>query len=331
MFKAKRGLRERIFSLSPVSLLNYFISMTLNPWTSEFEVNPDLAAHLIQTQFPELKPVRLQRCGSGWDNVVYAVNDRWYFRFPQRQMAAEGVRCETAALPILAEFLSEIPRIAFAGTGAQGYPWNFFGYAPLQGQEPAHLRLQNRVELAARVAKFLKKLHSPEVFLRLSETLSADPLGRLNFYKRVPMTEERLRNLQKLGMRLPQKDLQKILRASLGTSPLPCRAVVHGDLHFRHIITNPKGELKGVIDWGDLHLNDPAVDLQLYWSFFVGSERDIFLQNYGPVTDAQLVQARSFAVFLNIALLTAAVDQKQSLIAEEAMDSLQRILTEGPV
>src|SRR5690606_8628209 len=103
---------------------------------------------------------------------------------------------------------------------------------------------------------------------RVGIELPRDPLGRLDFTKRIPMTEDRLRALEGLKVELPYEALRRELNTAAGGPRLEMRSLVHGDLHFRHLILKEDKTLSGLIDWGDLHLNDPALDLQIYWSFF---------------------------------------------------------------
>ena len=60
----------------------------------------------------------------------------------------------------------------------------------------------------------------------------------------------------------------ELLRA-LHTIPVTVamRSVCPGDLYVRHLLLNELCELTGVIDWGDVHLGDPAVDLMIAYSF----------------------------------------------------------------
>ena len=51
-------------------------------WQPEREVPPELAGRLIEAQFPELAPVRVQAMTAGWDNTVFLINRCWIFRFP---------------------------------------------------------------------------------------------------------------------------------------------------------------------------------------------------------------------------------------------------------
>ena len=62
--------------------------MALRPWTPEREVDAGLARALVEEQFPQFKPARVEPLGEGWDNAVFKANDKWVFRFPRRQLAA---------------------------------------------------------------------------------------------------------------------------------------------------------------------------------------------------------------------------------------------------
>jgi aminoglycoside phosphotransferase (APT) family kinase protein len=53
--------------------------------------------------------------------------------------------------------------------------------------------------------------------------------------------------------------------------------VAHGDLHMRHVLVDEAGTPTGVIDWGDVCLADPSVDLQLFWSWRAARVLALFL------------------------------------------------------
>lgn len=304
----------------------------MNPWEPELHVHQELAKKLIEDQFPQLAPVRLESFGQGWDNIVYRVQgkfqDKWLFRFPQREMAVAGVEREINCLPILSQLLGRVPILEFAGQPSKEYPWPFWGYRPVEGSEVINCDSQkvNRDQIAQTLGVYLKELHSSLVSEKLKAQLPADPLGRLDFKKRIPMTESRIEDLKSKGIVLPWEKLTGILRLGLNTPVLPCHSVVHGDLHFRHLIIDDNGEFAGLIDWGDIHLNDPAVDLQIYWSFFSPKQRQIFLQAYGPLSELQRVQSRAFSVFVNIALLISSISQELPKITAESYAALANLL-----
>jgi aminoglycoside phosphotransferase (APT) family kinase protein len=59
-------------------------------------------------------------------------------------------------------------------------------------------------------------------------------------------------------------------------------ALVHGDLHVRHLLVDDAGVLAGVIDWGDVCRAHPSADLSLFWSLLPAAGRHAFLAAYGP-------------------------------------------------
>jgi aminoglycoside phosphotransferase (APT) family kinase protein len=100
--------------------------------------------------------------------------------------------------------------------------------------------------------------------------------------------------------------------------------VVHGDLHVRHLLVDGGGRAAGVIDFGDLCLADPAVDLSLAYGGFSGPARDALLTEYGPVSPAQEIRARVLAMFLCAALAEYAASQARSRLLREALSGLGR-------
>ena len=104
-------------------------------------------------------------------------------------------------------------------------------------------------------------------------------------------------------------------------------AVVHGDLHVRHLLVGSDGALTGVIDWGDVCRADPSVDLLLLWSFLPPEARTEFLAAYGPVSEEQLLRARVLALFLSVTLLLYAEHERMPGLKAEAIAGLTRSAT----
>ena len=61
--------------------------------------------------------------------------------------------------------------------------------------------------------------------------------------------------------------------------------LVHGDLYARHLLVDPAHQLAGVIDWGDVHLGDPAVDLMIVSTFLPPTGREPFFHVYGQIPE----------------------------------------------
>ncbi len=70
------------------------------------------------------------------------------------------------------------------------------------------------------------------------------------------------------------------------------RVWVHGDLYGRHLLCGADGALTGIIDWGDMHAGDRALDLSIAWSFLPRQAHADFLARYGPVDRDTWARAR---------------------------------------
>src|SRR5437016_2620930 len=98
-------------------------------WAAEFEVSPQLGARLIEDQFPELRPVRADLLGVGWDNLALRVNEKYVFRFPRRELGARCLEAEVRVMPGIAPLLPlAVPDHRFLGVPTPEFQWPFAGY-----------------------------------------------------------------------------------------------------------------------------------------------------------------------------------------------------------
>jgi aminoglycoside phosphotransferase (APT) family kinase protein len=292
-------------------------------WSAEIVVDEGLARLLLR-QFPELSVDTLRPLAEGWDNAVWIVNERYAFRFPRRQIAIPGVELELAVLPTLAPLLPlPIPDPVFRGRPAEGYPWPFFGSELLPGRETCDAELDDaaRLEVMLELAGFLRTLHAVE----LDEPLPLDANSRADMTKRVPLARRDLAELERLGIWRAPPLVGEILQMAELLPPSALPAIVHGDLHFRHVLV-AGNRVTGVIDWGDLCRSDPAIDLHLHWSFLPPEARPAFLDAYGPVDEAQLLRARVLALSICAALTLYAHAESLPKVEREALAGLARAL-----
>jgi aminoglycoside phosphotransferase (APT) family kinase protein len=298
-------------------------------WSADVAVDAPLVRRLIHGQFPQLALETLELVAEGWDNTVWLVDGEWAFRVPRREIAIAGVEREVAVLPTLAPLLPlPIPAPVFAGRPAEGYPWPFFGARYLPGRELAEAGDgADRDRLARPLARFLRALHDPAVLAAVdpARELPVDFNHRGDMEFRVPRTLERVAELEALGglWRLPP-ELRDTLQSARGLAESEAETLAHGDLNVRHLLVDGDGVLAAVIDWGDLCRADPAIDLMLVWSLLSPEARDAFLQEYGPVSDAQLLRARVLAVFLDASLAVYARDRQMTGLEREALAGLAR-------
>jgi aminoglycoside phosphotransferase (APT) family kinase protein len=299
-------------------------------WAVEVDVTPQLAAALIRDQFPGLAAGQVTVLATGWDNIAFVVDGQWLFRFPRRQIAVPGVQREIAVLPKLAPRLPlPIPDPQFAGQPSARYPWPFFGARLLPGTELADAGLTDtqRAPAAASVGRFLRTLHDPDLVpLTDGAGLPVDPMRRASPSVRAGRAREVLGRLAAAGIVPPGSDASRLLdRADHSADPTGALVINHGDLHIRHMLVDSSGAAAGVIDWGDLCLADPAVDLSIAYFGFAGPERAALLSAYGrPVPAERELAARALAVSLAASLAEYAADEGRPVLLRESLAGLTR-------
>jgi aminoglycoside phosphotransferase (APT) family kinase protein len=324
-------------------------------WTAEVEVTPRFAADLIREQFPDLGAQQVTLLATGWDNTAFVVDGQWLFRFPRREIAVPGVRREIAVLPQLAAALPlPIPDPQFVGEPSSRYPWPFFGTRLLPGGELADSGLSDseRAGAAASVGHFLRMLHDPGLVpLVDGADLPVDPMRRASPAVRAPWAREVLDRLVRRGIWAADSDVSRFLdqaeRGAAGAGSADRAAgvaerggtlapgdglsgrgplvVSHGDLHVRHLLVDRDGSATGVIDWGDLCLADPAVDLSIAYFGFTGKAREDLLSAYGrPVSTERELAARTCAISLAVSLAEYAAADARPLLLQECTAGLGR-------
>ncbi len=297
-------------------------------WDPEVEVGVERARRLIGGQFPELAEAHIRALDTGWDNTVHLVDGRWAFRFPRRQIAVPGVEREIEVLPRLAANLPlPVPEPRWVGVAADDYPWPWFGAPYLPGREVAVVASPDdaRVGLGVAVGEFLRALHAPRLRSRIGPTLPHDPNRRADMPFRVDATRRRLDELAASGLWQATPDIDRLLDDAAVLPHSSRTVVLHGDLHARHLLVDEEGGAAGVIDWGDVCVGDPAIDLSVAFGTFSGTSRDALLDAYGRRLDGITeLRARVIAAFLAAALLAYADDVGLDALRAESARALER-------
>jgi aminoglycoside phosphotransferase (APT) family kinase protein len=291
-------------------------------WDAEVAIDEELVRALLTEQFPELDASSARLVGEGWDNAVWLVEERWAFRFPRRQIAIPGVERELSVLPRLAPLLPvPIPEPRFVGTPSERFPWPFFGAALLPGREPADAALADdaRLELGTALGRFLRLLHRVE----LDVALPVDPLGRGDMSKQLEMA----RQLDGEPGSPAISRASQLFECAAAVGPPTSAVLVHGDLHLRHVLVDG-GALGGVIDWGDVCVGDPSIDLQIAWSLLPVQARTRFFDEYGPIDEVRQLRARVLAVRLCAVLARYARSVGYASLEREALAGFERALGE---
>lgn len=275
--------------------------MTQPVWSADIDIDAALAKRLILEQFPELRAQTIEPFGVGWDNAAFLIDARVVFRFPRRRIAAALIAREAAILPLVAAHLPlAISAPRFVGSATPAYPWMFAGYERLVGVTACSVALSDeaRAALAAPLARFLRALHDIEPAPLIARGLPADEIGRLEPVKRLRLVDERLPALARAGA---GQDLEAF-RDWLASHPPDSiddakRRLVHGDLYARHVLLDADAQPTGVIDWGDVHFGDPALDIAIAHLMLPASAHAAFRAGYGVIDDRTWTAARFRAIY----------------------------------
>jgi len=257
------------------------------PWAPEHVVTPERARALIEGQFPDLAPARVEPMADGWDNTALLVNDGWVFRFPRRSIAVGCLETELRLLPQLAGRLPlPVPDPVYVGRPADGYPWPFAGHALLPGRsaDVARLSGEQRHALAAPLGRFLAAVHAIDE--AAATTLGAGAMPRPpDMAARTASMIERARRLAGRGLLDGDTLAGAITEAARPRSTPATPVLVHGDLYCAQLIVDDAGRLAAVIDWGDAHAGDCAVDLMIVHTMLPAGAHEAFWSAYGAVDD----------------------------------------------
>jgi aminoglycoside phosphotransferase (APT) family kinase protein len=296
------------------------------PWKAERAVSLDEARALVAAQFPELRDASVRPFGEGWDNTVFLVGD-FVFRFPRRAIAVPLLETEARVLPQIAAALPlPVPVPRFFGVATDEYPWPFVGYPLLRGRTAtaAHLDDAQRAACAEPMARFLAVLHALSTD---GLALPGDAFGRLDPAITLPKLRARLAHIaEQRSHPDPAKLEAAVEQAAQGLAPPRAHALVHGDLYAAHLLVDDRGAPAGVIDWGDVHFGDPALDLSIAPAFLPPDAQERFRQAYGGVDDATWKLARFRALAHVILELGYAHDVGAADALAEIHRALARLL-----
>lgn len=275
--------------------------MSGTPWTADIAIDPAFARNAIVHAFPQFATASIEAYGVGWDNAAFLVDGRFIFRFPRRTIAIPLLEREIALLPLIAPHVPlAIPAPVFIGRVAGVPTLPFAGYERIAGStlcasDPSDAA---RATFAEPLARFLRALHALDPQPLVDAGLPDDEIGRLDHAKRLALTRERVDALTSAGaLHDGERWLRWLVAHPVRSSPPAALCVVHGDLYARHVVIGDHGCITGIIDWGDLHRGDSAIDLALAFLVLPPAAYPAFRAAYGSIDDATWTAAQYRAIY----------------------------------
>ncbi|MDM5220316.1 phosphotransferase [Peribacillus sp. NJ11] len=287
------------------------------PWLAEYPVSLELAGKLVMLQFPEIELKEIKQLGEGFDNTVIQINGQFVFRFPRRPIAVTLIQVENQLLPSIAgTFPLDIPEPIFFGKPSTLYPYPFTGYKMVKGHLPVEGSVENKVESAKRFARFLKVLHSFPVEKARRLGVQPDGMMRLDVSFRKKSLMENVSSLLRLGYLEQANAVKEFVEGLEELDVQHPISLVHGDIHIRNVLLDDEGVLAGIIDWGDVHIGNPAIDFSFLYSYFPKEVRRDFFEIYGEIEKETENLARFRAIYMLVTLLVYGIDRHdEELIA----------------
>jgi aminoglycoside phosphotransferase (APT) family kinase protein len=155
--------------------------------------------------------------------------------------------------------------------------------------------------------------------------LPVDPMRRGDPTARVAQTRAQFAALVEQGLWTPDPAVDALLDDGARlAAPSEQPVLVHGDLHVRHLLLDGDLGAAGVIDWGDVCLADPAVDLAMAYAAFGGPARSALLDAYGGVDAERELRARCLAVRFSALLAGYAAADDRPTLRTEALAGIGR-------
>jgi len=299
--------------------------MSQNPWDPEQTVELEQAKYLIEQQFPSFAPLSIKSLGQGWDNTVYEVNKKAIFRFPRRTIAVGLLENELRLLPALYPWLPQpIPLPRWHGQPTEDFPWPFAGYEFVPGETACRMDLneQERHQAAPHIAQFLKQLHTFDLQRARELGAKEDDIKRLELRERLPEIQKNLAYAEENGLKPSVDKINAILLYSLEHASQHTQVLAHGDCYARHLMFSEDRQFCGVIDWGDIHINDPAVDLMIAHVFLPHTSHALFREIYGDIHEGSWHLARARGIHSSAAIIRYGHDVNEPALIREGLKGL---------
>lgn len=301
-------------------------------WDQTIFLDSTNAKAVIERQ-TNLKITSIELLGQGFDNVAFLVNKEFVFRFPRRDMAITFMENEIALLPSIARHVSfPLSSPCFVGQPSELFSAPFAGYKKLQGVSLSNMSaaLIDDMVYATTLASWLKELHSMPILDSHREALKGDLSIKLQVGKGLEKSKKSLMRNKAyfLDAGFSERELFDtidILQRYNFDSDKKI-SFVHGDLYSKHLLVDPqKGMLTGIIDWGDIQIAHPGLDLSIACMIFSPRSLAHFWELYEADKEEK---ARAFFRAFNhpILLLPYCYENKEENLKKWTVLALKRAI-----
>jgi aminoglycoside phosphotransferase (APT) family kinase protein len=250
-------------------------------------IDENLIRNLIAMQVPKWADLRLSSIPtSGTVNAIFRLGSEMYVRLPRAERFVASLDNELEWLPRLGPYLSlAVPKPVFRGESGAGYPfpWAIFRWRDGQTYAAEHVRRESNEAIA--LGDFIRELRA------------IDPTEAPRSHRDQPVIDDDFTKLsiEALPAGFDRSEVWSAWKTVLQADAWNRKNAVwiHGDLIPPNVLVH-RGRISAVLDFGDVGVGDPAVDLIPAWSLFGSEGRAVFRAKLEADQDTW-ARARAFA------------------------------------
>ena len=207
----------------------------------------------------------------GWDSRVTIVEGRWIDREPRRDEVRDWLLAETRLLPALAPLLPlDVPVAEVMTENPLRLRHRIIDGSPLTNESTA--------ADGAKLGAFLRSLHDASLDLtKATGVRDAEASAHHQDADHARFRDHVLPLLDTDRQQLAADLLDRV-------RDVPRTCIVHGDIGPSHVLHH-NGAVSGVIDWADVHVGDPAIDLAWALNGTGSAFADALAKAYGVTAD----------------------------------------------
>lgn len=281
---------------------------------ADVDITIDLVGRLLAAQHPALAGRPRTLVAQGWDNVMVRVGEDLVARLPRRRLAADNARNEQRMLSAVGALLplaTPVPVRLGEPDTTLGYPYPWSIVPWLAGTVAAEATIDQAAS-APRLGAFLAALHRPA-----PPDVADNPYRSGDVCQRAEVVATRLADVAPAW---PEVDGDRLVAevAAADSTWTAAPVWVHGDLHPRNLLIDEHGVLSAVLDFGDTHAGDPAVDLGGIWLLLDRVHHEA-IRSHLDVDDETWRRGRAWGIHLAGALASHPADTDFARIARAAL------------
>ncbi|GAB3299784.1 phosphotransferase [Epidermidibacterium keratini] len=264
------------------------------------DVSAALIREVLLDQHPDLAELPLREVEGGWGNQMWRLGDDLAVRVQRMNATAERQLLERRWLPLLGPRLPlPIPQPVREGVPSQRLPKIWTVMTWVHGAPLDRSTITRTSAAAAALGGFLRALHAPAPV-----DAPRDTNGRSAHPKDCSRGFEYF--ISALDTEESGLDLARVREAWDDAITSPTWAGppvwVHGDLHPANVVV-ADGSVAGVVDFEDMHVGDPAVDVASAWVVLQDGAEERFFSTYGNADAAMARRARGHAILKSMFLM----------------------------